>query len=47
LRTTAYVNDEAGRVQTKVLPDGREIGFSYDGNGNVTSITPPGKPAPT
>jgi uncharacterized protein RhaS with RHS repeats len=29
-------------VQT--LPDGRQIGFAYDANGNVTSITPPGRP---
>jgi RHS repeat-associated protein len=27
------------------LPDLRTIGYAYDGNGNVTSITPPGKPA--
>jgi YD repeat-containing protein len=27
------------------LPDLRTIGYTYDGNGNVTSITPPGRPA--
>src|SRR5205807_2398252 len=27
------------------LPDTRTIGYAYDGNGNVTSITPPGRPA--
>src|SRR5258707_2339653 len=28
-----------------MLPDGRTIGFSYDANGNVTTVTPPGRPA--
>jgi RHS repeat-associated protein len=32
-------------VTTQTLPDGRQIAFTYDANGNVTSITPPGKPA--
>jgi RHS repeat-associated protein len=27
------------------LPDTRQIGYLYDANGNVTSITPPGRPA--
>ena len=27
------------------LPDGRQIRYSYDSAGNVTSITPPGRPA--
>lgn len=29
---------------SQTLPDGREIGYIYDLNGNVTSITPPGQP---
>jgi len=32
-------------VLTQRLPDLREIGFAYDANGNVTSLTPPGRPA--
>ena len=39
--------DAAGRVIKQTLPDLREILFSYDDNGNVTSITPPGRPAHT
>jgi YD repeat-containing protein len=26
------------------LPDGRALAYSYDANGNLTSITPPGRP---
>jgi RHS repeat-associated protein len=29
---------------TQTEPDGATIGFSYDGNSNLTSVTPPGKP---
>ena len=36
--------DQAGRRTRKILTDSREIGFGYDANGNMTSITPPGKP---
>ncbi len=32
---------------TQRLPDLRVIGFTYDANGNLTSITPPGRPAHT
>jgi len=28
-------------------PDGSDVLFSYDPNGNVTGITPPGKPEHT
>ena len=31
----------------QILPDLREIQYSYDTNGNITSITPPGRPAHT
>jgi YD repeat-containing protein len=31
-------------VTKQVLPDLREINFAYDHNGNLTSITPPGRP---
>jgi RHS repeat-associated protein len=43
-RETKYFNDEVGRPLIKRLPDLREIYFSYDAGGNLTSITPPGKP---
>ena len=37
--------DDTDRVQQQTLPDGRVIGFTYDNNGNVISITPPCRPA--
>ena len=36
--------DAAGRVTNEVLPDKRTIHYTYDKNGNVTGITPPGRP---
>ena len=44
-RVVRFERDEAGRVTTQILPDLREIGITYDGNGNVTSVTPPTRPA--
>jgi YD repeat-containing protein len=35
----------AFRVTSTILPDGKTVGFLYDQNGNVTQVTPPGKPA--
>ncbi len=35
--------DPMGRVTRQRLADGREILFSYDAGGNITSITPPGR----
>ncbi len=29
-QTTYYINDESGRTVKTVLPDSREIGFTYD-----------------
>ena len=46
-RTTRYEYDLAGRVKKQVLPDLREILYDYDANGNLTSLTPPGKQAHT
>ncbi len=37
--------DTAGRVTTQVLPDSRVIQLTYDANGNLTSVTPPSRPA--
>ena len=33
--------DDADRVTTLTLPGGRVIGFTYDANGNVETVTPP------
>ncbi len=45
LRTVSFERDAAGRVRRQTLPDGRVIEFSYDANGNLTSLTPPGRPS--
>ncbi|MCK5147781.1 RHS repeat protein [bacterium] len=37
--------DSVGRVTQQTLPDGRQIAYTYDANGNLTSLTPPGRPA--
>ncbi|MGH8614615.1 MAG: hypothetical protein ACREYF_21960, partial [Gammaproteobacteria bacterium] len=37
-RTVEYDYDLAGRVVQQALPDGREIAYGYDANGNVTEI---------
>jgi RHS repeat-associated protein len=44
-RNMGYTYDLASRVIQETLPDNRVINYSYDANGNVTSITPPGRPA--
>ena len=41
----SFQYDLTGRVTKQILPDLREINFTYDANGNVASITPPGRPA--
>jgi RHS repeat-associated protein len=42
---THFEYDALGRVEKQILPDLREIGYSYDANGNLASLTPPGRPA--
>lgn len=42
---TEFQYTNSGLMTKRILPDLREIGFGYDSNGNLTSITPPGKPA--
>ncbi|MFW5741097.1 MAG: RHS repeat protein, partial [Myxococcota bacterium] len=37
--------DAMGRTTRQTLPDGAFIDFGYDGSGNLTSLTPPEKPA--
>src|SRR5207249_1928608 len=34
-------------ITTQTLPDTRTISYAYDANGNVTTITPPGRPGHT
>ncbi|MCC7002311.1 MAG: RHS repeat-associated core domain-containing protein [Gemmatimonadaceae bacterium] len=35
------------RARGLIAPDGRAVTFAYDSSGNLTSVTPPGKPAHT
>jgi RHS repeat-associated protein len=46
-RSTIFGNDPVGRVTSETLPGAQVIGRSYDGDANVTSVTPPGRPAHT
>jgi RHS repeat-associated protein len=46
-RVTSFTYDAVGRPLTQILPDGRVIQPGYDLNGNVTSLTPPSRPAHT
>ena len=38
-------HDGVGRPRTVTLPGAHDLGLLYDGNGNMTSVTPPGKSA--
>ncbi|MEK2647173.1 RHS repeat domain-containing protein [Bdellovibrio sp. BCCA] len=40
---TAFQYDLVGRVKKQVFSDGRETSYDYDVNGNLVSITPPGR----
>jgi len=44
-RTTYYDYDLVGRPIRVTLPDGRLVDYSYDHNGNISSIVPPGRSA--
>jgi RHS repeat-associated protein len=44
-RTVQFTNDLTGRRLMQAFPDLREATFGSDGNGNLTSLTPPGQPA--
>jgi len=44
-RRTEFEYDAAGRVTRQNLPDGRSIRYTYDHNGNLTSLVPPGREA--
>jgi RHS repeat-associated protein len=43
-RTTRFAYDGANRVIRQIRPDGSIVAMTWDGNGNLTSITPPGRP---
>jgi RHS repeat-associated protein len=43
-RKVVLTVDQVGRVTSQTLPDGRQINYDYDENGNTTAITPPSKP---
>jgi RHS repeat-associated protein len=43
-REVAFTYDAAGRMRTRTLPDLRVVALNYDTNGNLTSVTPPGRP---
>ena len=45
LRTVMLDDDAGGRITNASLPSGREIRVTYDGNRNVTFITPSGRPS--
>lgn len=46
-QVTKFTSDLMGRVLTVTLPDNRLVKFSYDKDGNVTSVTPAGRAAHT
>ena len=41
---SAIVAEPAGRIVRQTLPDGREIGYAHDRNGNLLELTPPDRP---
>jgi RHS repeat-associated protein len=45
LHRSSFGYDLAGRPSSQTLPDLTVIGMTYDANGNVNSVTPPGRPA--
>ncbi len=44
-RRTSFEYDRANRLTKEILPDGHMISMTYDANGNMLSLTPPGKTA--
>ena len=45
--TNAFGYDAAGRLNRQVLADGARVAFTQDSEANLTSVTPPGRPAHT
>jgi RHS repeat-associated protein len=46
-QSTKYSYDEAQRLKSQTLPDGRVVQYQYDFQGNLVSLTPPSRPAHT
>ncbi|MBK8994606.1 MAG: RHS domain-containing protein [Myxococcales bacterium] len=44
-QSTSFSPDPTGRILQQLDPDGALTSFSWDGNGNLTNVTPPGQPA--
>ena len=44
-RAQSFGYDRMGRVSRQIQPDGRHIELVYDANGNLISLSPPGRPA--
>jgi YD repeat-containing protein len=42
--TEEFIRDKVGRVLMQKLPDGRQIEYEYDKNGNLTALKPPNRP---
>ncbi|PJA25697.1 MAG: hypothetical protein COX57_02035, partial [Alphaproteobacteria bacterium CG_4_10_14_0_2_um_filter_63_37] len=42
-QTVRYERDTVGRLTLQTLTDGRSVAYRYDGNGNLISLTPPGR----
>lgn len=45
--TTQLQYDSGGRISKKIFADGRQVAFTYNVDGNLTVLTPPGRPAHT
>ena len=43
--TTSYTRDGLGRILSQTQADGSVIGYAYDASGNLTALTPPGRPS--
>lgn len=41
---TTFTYDSARRLYAKIFPDLRVVNYSYDSNGNLIRVTPPGRP---
>jgi YD repeat-containing protein len=44
MRQVLFAYDSANRVRLQSLPGGRDVLFDWDDKGNLTSLTPPGRP---
>jgi RHS repeat-associated protein len=44
-QVTTIQRDPVGRILGRTLPDGGAVAYTYDAEGNMTSVMPPGRPA--